>query len=260
MGDGQWFTVTELDESTYAISEYGHWENVHSYLLIGAKEAVLIDTGLGIGSMKTVTDSLTDLPVSVITTHVHWDHIGSHGEYQRIYVHEAEKDWLTDGIKGLPVEHIRRDVSRDITKPVPAGFSAETYTPFRGEPSGTLQDGDTVGCDSRPLVIYHTPGHSPGHICIFDPASGYLFTGDLLYTGAPIYAFYPTTDPVQLIQSLEKISAIGRVKKVFGGHHQLGLAPDILQEAGHAALHLKKHGLAKHGTGMHRFKNLSFQF
>lgn len=115
MGDGQWFTVTELDESTYAISEYGHWENVHSYLLIGAKEAVLIDTGLGIGSMKTVTDSLTDLSVSVITTHVHWDHIGSHGEYQRIYVHEAEKDWLTDGIKGLPIEHIRRDVSRDIT-------------------------------------------------------------------------------------------------------------------------------------------------
>ncbi len=162
MGDGQWFTVTELDESTYAISECGHWENVHSYLLIGAKEAVLIDTGLGIGSMKTVTDSLTDLPVSVITTHVHWDHIGSHGEYQRIYVHEAEKDWLTDGIKGLPIEHIRRDVSRDITKPVPAGFSAETYTPFRGEPSGTLQDGDTVGCDSRPLVIYHTPGHSRG--------------------------------------------------------------------------------------------------
>ncbi|MCY9414827.1 MBL fold metallo-hydrolase, partial [Bacillus haynesii] len=91
MADDQWFTVTKLDECTYAISEYGHWENVHSYLLIGVKEAVLIDTGLGIGSMKTVTDGLTDLPVSVITTHVHWDHIGSHGEYQRIYVHEAEK-------------------------------------------------------------------------------------------------------------------------------------------------------------------------
>ena len=57
-----------------------------------------------------------------------------------------------------------------------------------------------------------------------------------------------------------KVSAIGRVKKVFGGHHQLGLAPDILEEAGHAARHLKKHGLAQHGTGMHRFKSLSFQF
>ncbi|NLC43925.1 MAG: MBL fold metallo-hydrolase, partial [Clostridiales bacterium] len=40
-----WFTVEEIDSMTYAISEYGHWEKVHSYLVVGDKYAALIDTG-----------------------------------------------------------------------------------------------------------------------------------------------------------------------------------------------------------------------
>ncbi|MED2976325.1 MBL fold metallo-hydrolase [Bacillus swezeyi] len=260
MIDDKWFTITDLGGDTFAISEYGHWENVHSYLLLGREEAFLIDTGLGIASMKKITDRLTSLPIKVMTTHVHWDHIGSHGEYDFIYVHEAEKEWLTDGIKGLPIEQIRRDVSRDITKPVPDTFSPESYTPYKGEPAGILKDGDIIGSHSRPLVIYHTPGHSPGHICIFDQTAGYLFTGDLLYTGAPVYAFYPTTNPLDLVHSLEKISAIKGVRRVFGGHHQLGLDPGILKETESAPHYLKTHGLARHGTGIHEFKNFSIQF
>ena len=61
-----WFTVEEIDNCTYAISEYKHWEEVHSYLLLGEKYACLIDSGLGIGNIKKITDKLTDLPVRVI--------------------------------------------------------------------------------------------------------------------------------------------------------------------------------------------------
>lgn len=48
----RWFTVTEIDPTTYAISEYGHWEKVHCFLLLGQKQAALIDTGLGIDNIK----------------------------------------------------------------------------------------------------------------------------------------------------------------------------------------------------------------
>lgn len=40
-----WFTVEKIDEDTYAISEYQHWEETHCYLLCGTKRALLIDTG-----------------------------------------------------------------------------------------------------------------------------------------------------------------------------------------------------------------------
>ena len=55
-------------------SEYGHWEEPHSYLLLGEERAVIIDTGLGVADIRKKVEQLTDLPVSVVTTHVHWDH------------------------------------------------------------------------------------------------------------------------------------------------------------------------------------------
>jgi glyoxylase-like metal-dependent hydrolase (beta-lactamase superfamily II) len=255
-----WFTVTQIDEGTFAISEYGHWEKVHSFLVIGDERAVLIDTGLGIDNIKRITDQLTTLPIIVITTHVHWDHIGSHGEFDTIYVHEEEEDWLINGIKKLPLEQIRSDVSRDITKPTPETFDPETYQPFQGNPTGVLADNEEIELGNRTLTIHHTPGHSPGHIAIYDHRKGYLFTGDLLYDETPIYAFFPTTNPVDLVNSLEKIANLTQVTKIYGAHHTIGLDPHILIEVKHAVKELRDQELVKFGTGIHRFEGFSLQF
>ncbi|MCH7321530.1 MBL fold metallo-hydrolase [Solibacillus sp. MA9] len=255
-----WFTVRQIDDKTFAISELGHWEKVHSFLLLGDSKAALIDTGLGIDSMKRVTDQLTTLPIDVITTHVHSDHIGSHGEYTRIFVHEDEESWLTNGIVGLSIEQIRANTARDITIPIPNSFNPDTYTPFTGRPTGLLKHGDVFDLGNRKLIIYHTPGHSPGHITIFDETKGYLFTGDLLYDETPIYAFYPTTNPVDLVNSLEKIAKIPNINMIYGSHNSLGITPDILNEVKLAIAHLKDNDLVKFGTGIHRFNGFSVQF
>jgi len=160
-----------IDSKTFAISEYGHWEKVHSYLVIGDKCAALIDTGIGIGNIRSVVDKLTSLPIKVITTHVHWDHIGGHGHFNEIYVHELETDWLENGIPGLPIEVIRHDVSRDISKPIPVDFRIEDYEPFRGKPTAVVMDNYTIDLGSRVLTCFHTPGHSPGHLCIYEEES-----------------------------------------------------------------------------------------
>ncbi|MFF5397667.1 MBL fold metallo-hydrolase [Peribacillus butanolivorans] len=255
-----WFTVQELDSKTFAISEYGHWEKVHSFLLLGENQAALIDTGLGIDTIKRITDQLTDLPIIVLTTHVHADHIGSHGDFDTIYVHNDDADWLINGIKGLSLKQIRKDMSRDITIPVPELFNPFTYKPYQGHPDKLLSDGDTIDIGNRILGIFHTPGHSPGHISILDYKTGYLFTGDLLYAETPIYAFYPSTDPVDLVNSLKKIAKIKGVSKIYGGHNQLGLEPKIFDEVLEAVQYLKENKLAKHGTGVHTFKSFSVQF
>ena len=255
-----WFTVNQIDNTTFAISEYGHWEQVHSYLLIGEEKAALIDTGLGIDNIKRITDQLTNLPIIVLTTHVHWDHIGSHGEFKNIYVHKDEEDWLVNGIKKLSIEQIRKDVSRDITIPTPETFNPDTYKPFQGNPTGLLNDGDEIEIGNRKLTIYHTPGHSPGHISILDNSKGYLFTGDLLYDGTPVYAFFPTTNPVDLTQSLKKISNIPNVTKIYGGHNTIGLDASLLYEVGNAVEELKEKDQVRFGTGIHQFKGFSVQF
>lgn len=254
-----WFTVEQIDSKTYAISEYGHWEKVHSYLVIGDSHAALIDTGIGIGNIKKIVDQLTSLPIKVITTHVHWDHIGNHGLFDEIYVHELEKEWLRKGIPGLPIEVIRRDVIRDITLPLPEGFRIENYEPFKGEPAGVVRDYDTIDLGGRVLTFIHTPGHSPGHLCIYEAERGYLFTGDLIYKGT-LFAFYPTTDPLQFVNSVEKISRLDHISKVLPGHHDLDLNSDVIKEVHAACQDLLQRDLAKHGSGIHQYQHFNIHF
>lgn len=61
-----WFTIEKIYDSTFAISEYKHWEQVHSYLLIGENTALLIDTGLGIENIKNEVDKLTNLDLATL--------------------------------------------------------------------------------------------------------------------------------------------------------------------------------------------------
>ena len=254
-----WFTVEQIDNTTYAISEYGHWEKVHSYLLLGEKTAALIDTGIGIGNIKKVVDQITSLPVKVVTTHVHWDHIGGHSYFDDIYVHEREEDWLVSGIPGLPLEQIRHDVGRDITIPLPEGFDLEQYEPFRGKPAGLLKDGDRWDLGKRLISFIHTPGHSPGHLCVYEEERGYLYTADLIYKGT-LYAFYPTTDPLQFVKSVEKISKIEYITKILPGHHQLELDKRFLLDVNRACQELLYQGLARHGTGIHDYEHFKIYF
>ena len=74
----EWFTIEKIDDDTFALSEYKHWEETHSYLLLGKKRALIIDSGLGVDNIKCAVKKITALPVTVSTTHVHWDHIGGH--------------------------------------------------------------------------------------------------------------------------------------------------------------------------------------
>ncbi|MDT3425432.1 glyoxylase-like metal-dependent hydrolase (beta-lactamase superfamily II) [Paenibacillus forsythiae] len=254
-----WFTVEEIDMTTYAISEYGHWEKVHSYLLLGAEFAVLIDTGIGIGNIKRVVEQITSLPIKVITTHVHWDHIGNHELFDEVYVHELEEDWLENGIPGLPIEITRRNVGRGITIPVPDDFSLEEYRPFRGKATAVLRDKETMDLGDRILTFIHTPGHSPGHLCIYEEERGYLYTGDLIYKGT-LFAFYPTTDPLLFIKSVEKINQIEYITKILPGHNELELNRRFLSEVNKACQELLDKGLAKHGTGIHDYKDVKIYF
>jgi glyoxylase-like metal-dependent hydrolase (beta-lactamase superfamily II) len=259
--EDNWFTIEKIDDTTFAISEYGHWEKVHSFLLLGQTSAALIDTGLGIDNIRRITDKLTKLPIKVLTTHVHWDHIGNHDKFEEIYVNSADSDWLVNGIKGLSIEQIRKDIIRDTTKAIPCNFDASQYTPYTGQPKGLLKDGDLIDLGKRTLKIYHTPGHSPGHICIHDMLKGYLFTGDLLYSDdTPIYAFYPSTDPEKLVNSLERLTTIANVKKVFGSHNKLSLSDDILKEVSIAITELRLKRLIRFGTGIHQFNGFKIQF
>ncbi len=70
-----WFELKRIAERVTAMMEPGHFEEVISYLVVGGERAALVDTGLGIGDMAVEVHTLTSLPIMVINTHSHFDHL-----------------------------------------------------------------------------------------------------------------------------------------------------------------------------------------
>src|SRR5437764_10808573 len=68
-----WFEVELLADGVYAIAEPGH---VTSFLVLGQREAALVDAGTGVSDITAAVRALTDLPVRLLLTHAPWDHIG----------------------------------------------------------------------------------------------------------------------------------------------------------------------------------------
>ena len=247
-----WFTVEQADEQTYIISEYRHWEETHCYLIVGRERALLVDTGLGISRIDELVRKLTDQPVSVAATHIHWDHIGGHRYFPDFYAHEAELAWLMGGFP-LPLQVVKRMVADHCE--LPEGFDLNRYELFQGCPRCLLQDGDRIDLGGRVIEALHTPGHSPGHLCFWEAERGYLFSGDLVYQGT-LFANYPSTDPEKYRMSLESVSGLP-VKRLFPGHHSLDISPEIIKEIRDAFRVLKAEGKLWHGSGTHRYEGFA---
>ncbi len=248
-----WFTTEQIDTDTFAISEYAHPEETHCYLLLGTERAVLIDTGLGISDISSVVRTLTSFPITVLTTHAHWDHIGGHRHFDTFAVHEAEYAWLAEKFP-LPLSAVKTNLMQGA---LPTEFDPDTYQMFKGEPSFLLHDGDTFDLGNRTLQVIHTPGHSPGHCCFYEAERGYLYTGDLIYSGR-LDAFYPTTDPLAFYDSVKKINALA-IKRLLPAHHRLDLPLDILPRIEAAFSSLCVQGRLHHGSGEFPFEDFSIK-
>lgn len=244
-----WFTVERIDEATFAISEYRHWEETHCYLLLGEEKALLIDTGLGVGNIRAVVESLTGLPLLVATTHVHWDHIGGHRHFDDIAVHAMERDWLASRFP-IPPEVVKRNLLMN-GPAFPPGFDVDQYRVYQGEPTRLLHDLDRIELGNRAVTVYHTPGHSPGHVCYYEEARKHLYSGDLIYRGT-LYAFYPSTDPALFLSSVQRIRSLP-VRRLLPGHHRLDVEVSLIEKTALAFEHLQKGGQLVQGNGLFAF-------
>lgn len=249
-----WFTVDKIDNDTYIISEYRHWEETHCYLLNGAERSLLIDTGLGICDIYNEVVKLTDRPVEAVATHIHWDHIGGHKYFPDFYAHKEELSWLSGGFP-LPIEAVKRMIVDRCD--LPDGYDVDTYEIFQGTPSRVLSGGESIDIGGRRLRVLHTPGHSPGHMCFWEEERGYLFTGDLVYKGE-LLAYYPSTDPKAYLASLKKISYLP-AERVFPAHHSLYIKPEIIIRMRNALERIDRYGDLRFGAGIFDYGDWSIR-
>ena len=124
-----WFEVYKVAPAVFAIYEPHQSEEVISYLIVGDKRAALFDTGMGISDLKKVTSELTRLPIVVLNSHTHNDHVGDNWQFDTIYA--MDTDFTRENARGSredaqaevgPVRFAassRKDLIRKLTQPGP---------------------------------------------------------------------------------------------------------------------------------------------
>ena len=213
-----WFEVYRVADRVFAIYEPRQFEEVISYLILGQKRALLFDTGMGIAKISEVTARLTRLPVTVINSHTHPDHIGGNADFAEIYAEDTPYTRLHE--KGNWDEFARDAIRPErICGKLPTGFDPATYHSHAFHVTHRIKDGEQIDLGDRALEVIFTPGHTPDSLCLFDRANGLLFTGDTYYPG-PIYLFMPETDWSAYSSSVKRLAALeSHLKLLLPAHN-----------------------------------------
>jgi len=221
LGSG-WFEVYRIRPGVFAIYEPHQFEEVISYLIVGRKRALLFDTGMGIGRISEVTARLTQLPVVVLNSHTHPDHIGGNAEFSEIYDEDTSYTRLHEQGRW-------EEFAGDALKPericgkLPAGFDPRAYTSRPFHVTHRVKDSERIDLGERTLEVIFTPGHTPDALCLLDRRNGLLFTGDTYYPG-PIYLFMPETNWKDYGASVSRLSALAPQLKLLLPAHNVPVA------------------------------------
>jgi len=223
-----WFEVRECADGVIGIGEPRHDEDVKSYLVLGRDLALLFDTGMGIGNIKSVVDEYATTPVLVVNSHAHWDHVGDDWRFDRIWVHEVEADDLR---RGVPNARTRRFLApeRFVGEP-PDWIDIETFSIPGVAPERTLSGGERIDLGDREFVVINTPGHSPGGITLVEQKTGVALVGDAVYAGA-LYAHLDHSDPFVYRETLKTLADLApSLSSVYPCHNDYPLEPSFLVE------------------------------
>jgi hydroxyacylglutathione hydrolase len=157
---GQWFddyfVVQTLDPTTFAIGEPRYYQGNYSYLILGTQRAVLFDGGSGLRDIVPVARSLTKLPITVIPSHLHFDHVGALGRLDRTAMLDDPRLRVRANGSRLTLERYEylgfADRRASLSFPVAEWWAADSSVELGG----------------RSLQVLATPGHTPTSVSLYD--------------------------------------------------------------------------------------------
>ncbi len=182
-----WFQTDRIRDGLYCITEpFYTWQNRANLWLVKGRDAdLLIDTGLGVSSLKLYLSKQLDKPLKVVASHVHFDHSGSCHEFEEVFIHENEHQTLRGGDQQLILSapEIGFVLDTDFECVPYQGFSASNYEVKACPQAQAIQHGDIIDLGDNAFQVMHLPGHSSGSIGLYSEKTHTLFSGDVVYDG-----------------------------------------------------------------------------
>ena len=177
MVDDYW-ALQNIDANTYAIGEPRYYQVNYAYLIVGTRRALLFDAGSGTRDITGVVTSLTHLPVTVMPSHLHFDHTGGIAPFTSVALIDLP-DTRADVTNGK-FTPCRYEYLGMIDRLVPPTFRVTEW----------VKPGTTIDLGGRTLRVIHVPGHTHSSVALYDETTHQLFAGDFIYP-TTLYAFLP---------------------------------------------------------------------
>ncbi|MCI2048843.1 MAG: MBL fold metallo-hydrolase [Lachnospiraceae bacterium] len=212
-------TITGSDIGDNIICFSGPPVGFKCYLVRGTKKAALIDSGMGIGSLKTEVLKYTDLPIVLINTHCHPDHAGGNAEFDPALINPADMDVF----KRMATKEFR---TQDIAH-MPGDDWASKLQPTGPDPIAA-SDGQIIDLGGRQLEIIFTPGHTHGSLCVYEEATGVLFSGDNIQGRTTALREWNSTTVLEFYNSLLKLRS-RNIRRILTGHVPNDNPGDLLE-------------------------------
>jgi len=167
-------------------------------------EAIVVDPGDNIPEILFRLEKHGLTLRQIVITHAHIDHIGGAA--------------LLKKATGAPVLLNQKDLELLNIMEIQAGWLG-VPTPQVAPPDASAEDGLTIGLSSLPAEVLHTPGHTPGSICLFFPEQHLLLAGDTLFAGSIGRTDLPGGDGRQILRSLrDRLLVLPDATRVLPGH------------------------------------------
>ncbi|MBM7556314.1 MBL fold metallo-hydrolase [Halanaerobacter jeridensis] len=221
----QWFEVQEITDDILAIDDNG--DNT-IYLVRGSKRALLIDTGWGIGDLKELISELTELPIVVVNTHGHPDHVGGAYQFDNVHITKADAKLLKGCFERESREWALEKAQRG---PYPPQFDVEGWLEADYNNLIFIKDGHQFDLGDKNIEVIALPSHSAGSICLLDKEDKALFTGDAIVEGHIWLQLGSSKSLNTFLAGLKKIkSRIDEFDMVLPAHRRTPLEADIVDE------------------------------
>jgi glyoxylase-like metal-dependent hydrolase (beta-lactamase superfamily II) len=212
-----WYRSRRLGDDVTLIDE--PW--IHQYYrcniwhVRGRDRDLLVDTGMGVVSLRQQVPLVTERPLTAVASHTHYDHIGGHHEFADRVVHRDEAGLLAGPSRENTLAEWVGDAIFDRLPPAP--YLSTTYAVRRAPATRIVTDGDAIDLGDRRFEVIHTPGHSPGGIALWEAATGILFSGDIHYDG-PLAEDIYHSDPADYLRSMKRLLEVP-LRLVHAGHY-----------------------------------------
>jgi glyoxylase-like metal-dependent hydrolase (beta-lactamase superfamily II) len=170
----------------------------NAQLIVGKKKALLVDTSLPRAGFADYIKSITSLPVIVINTHGHVDHVGNDDQFNEIYIHPSDEELLKESFR-------KGSINFKINY---------------------INDGDVINLGHRPVKIYSVPGHTKGSIVLLDKKTSTLITGDAI---ARRLFYTPSNDWTDFSEYFHAIERIEKLKydSILTNHDRFLISRDL---------------------------------